>query len=242
MANKLLVPCPHCGSTIDLEIAWNDLDGRKFVELLMNLPPVVVQPLYRYLKLFKPPMQSLRWSRILSLAEELAPLIKAAEIQRNKISYRVPAAEWAAVLTYLVETPPATLTKPLKSNGYLLSILADRAAKAATIQAEKTAQVKQDEKESANRAFEQSKQAVEDKKRPTEINPEFKQKIMEALSIAKSTPLTPEQRAEQLARLEQLKADAKREEAALSDQDKAKLAEQRKQRVEFEQSINSTPL
>ena len=143
MSNKLLIPCPHCGGCIDLELAFQDLDGRRFVELLMQLPPNVMRPLYNYLKLFKPPRQALRWSRILSITEEVFPLIKSAQLKRRGITYSVPSSEWVAVLTYLVETPPSTLSLPLKTNGYLLSILADRAEKQLVTAEAKQEQVKQ---------------------------------------------------------------------------------------------------
>jgi hypothetical protein len=236
--NNLLAVCPNCGWTFDLEQAWQDADGRRFIAVLTSLPESTIRPLYNYIRLFKPPKQALRWSRILAIAEELAPLIKAAELSRNKISYRVPAKDWAAAMTYLVETPPSTLTKPLKSNGYLLSILADRAEKAVALQTEQAATVKQAEKQQANQAVAKAKQAVNDSKKPAEINPVFKQKLMEALTVAKQTVLTPEQKAEQLARLDELKEKARQEEASYSAEQKAELDNQRAQRRDFEQSIN----
>jgi len=123
--------CPDCGSTFNLLQAMEDADGRRFVELLTSLPPVVVRPLVRYLRLFKPFKQGLRWSRMLKLTRELEPMIRAAQVERNGAVYVVPASVWAATMAALVDTPPKTLSLPLSSNGYLLSILAGEAEKQA---------------------------------------------------------------------------------------------------------------
>lgn len=129
MGSRPLMPlnCPDCGATFDLLQAMEDADGRRFVDELKDLPPVVIKPLVRYLRLFKPCKQGLRWSRLLTLTRELAPMIKAAQVARNGIAHVVTAEQWAAAMTDLVDTPPKTLTLPLGGNGYLLSILASQA-------------------------------------------------------------------------------------------------------------------
>lgn len=125
------IGCPVCGSIFDLIQAMEDADARQWVTLLTELPPTVIKPLVRYLYLFRPPRQAMRWSRLRKLTAELAPLIRAAEVQRNGISYVVPAEVWVNTLTSLVDHPPSTLRLPLKSNGYLLSVLAGQAEQAA---------------------------------------------------------------------------------------------------------------
>jgi len=127
------VLCPMCGALFDLEQAWNDADGRRFVQLLTSLPPAVIRPLYNYLKLFKPVKQSLRWQTILKLTQELAPMISRAVISRNGIEYAVPIPMWLEVLDGLARNRPESLVLPLKGHGYLLTILANQAEKAAHI-------------------------------------------------------------------------------------------------------------
>lgn len=117
--------CPDCGGAFDLIQALEDADGRRFVELLTGLPPVVAKPLVRYLRLFKPPQQGLRWSRMLSLTRELAPMIQAAQVTRHRNTYVVAPQQWADAMTMLVESPSPDLRLPLKSNGYLLGMLAN---------------------------------------------------------------------------------------------------------------------
>lgn len=134
MSNSFnLIPCPFCGQVFALEQAWEDVDGRRFIALITALPAPVIKPLYRYFKLFKPEKQALRWSRVLKLAQELAPMIDAAEVKRNGISYVVPVAAWENALNNLVENTPPSLKLPLAKNAYLLSILANEAEKGAAI-------------------------------------------------------------------------------------------------------------
>lgn len=127
------VLCPACGALFDLEQAWDDVDGRRFVQLLTELPPAVIRPFYNYLKLFKPVKQSLRWHKVLSLAQELAPMINRAVIKRNGIDYAVPVPMWVEALGGLVRNRPENLSLPLKGHGYLLTILANQVEKAAHI-------------------------------------------------------------------------------------------------------------
>jgi len=61
--------CPHCNSQISLEQASEDKDARRLFALLSHYK--FSGALIGYLSLFKPPSQSLRWSRALKLAEEV---------------------------------------------------------------------------------------------------------------------------------------------------------------------------
>lgn len=134
------IGCPHCGSVFALEQALDDADARRFYELLSQLPPTLIRPYLRYLKLFKPAKQALKWHKMLVITQELSPMIQAAQITRNKLLYTVPVDHWLSVMTQLVNHPPETLTLPLKGNGYLLSILANQADKQAALQEEQREQ------------------------------------------------------------------------------------------------------
>lgn len=107
------------------------LAGNEWTELLGGLPIGLVGALLRYLELFKPTKQELRWSRRLALTKELVPMIKAAQVKRNGISYAAPAAIWEAEMMKLIVNRPESLVLPLKSNGYLLSMIAGRGERAA---------------------------------------------------------------------------------------------------------------
>lgn len=134
--------CPDCGATFDFIQAMEDADGRRFVELITKLPPVTIKPFVRYLRLFKPEQKSLRWSRMLKLAQQINQSIMDAVVIRNGTSYVVTGQQWADVMIGLVDTPPKHLRLPLKSHGYLLEVLATASEKLASSREEKTEQAK----------------------------------------------------------------------------------------------------
>lgn len=131
MAVNLPISCCYCGAQQGLMEALEDADGRRFMDVITDVQPVVIRPLMRYLYLFKPAQQGMRWSRMYKLVQEIAPMIKDAKLQRDGTTYTVPPQSWADAMMHLVETPPKTLKLPLKSHGYLLEILASGAEKAA---------------------------------------------------------------------------------------------------------------
>lgn len=125
------VTCPACGSQYDLDAAVSDADARRFMDLVAGMHPQVARPLIQYLGLFRPRKTGMRWSRMLSLARELEPMIREARIVRNGTSYVVPLDAWAHALEYLAGRPSG-LNLPLKTHGYLLEILAGHAEKMAS--------------------------------------------------------------------------------------------------------------
>jgi hypothetical protein len=226
----MLLICPNCRFKFELEQAIQEVEGRQFVELLMSLPSPVQRSLYNYIKLFTPEKQAMTWGKALKALKELAPLIKEAQIRRNKVTYSIPVPVWVSALSYLVETPPATLTLPLKGNGYLLSVLVAQADKAVADAAEKQANAKQAEKDYANRAVAatvkqvhaESEQKVKEK---APINPEFQQKVGELLRKAQSAPpMTAEEKAEQQKKLADITKNMTPEELALKEKFRAERA------------------
>lgn len=128
--------CPACGASFDLDAAVSDADARRFADVVAGLDPRVARPLIQYLALFRPEKTGMRWSRMLSLALELEPLIKSGRVTRNGTTYAVPLDMWATALGVLADRPKS-LALPLKSHGYLLEMLANQAEKiAARVEAE----------------------------------------------------------------------------------------------------------
>ncbi|MEW6330202.1 MAG: hypothetical protein AB1560_01945 [Pseudomonadota bacterium] len=120
--------CPGCGCVFDLDAGVSDADARRFAELVAGLDPRVAKPLIQYLALFRPAKTGMRWSRMLSLAQELEPMIREARVTRKGTTYAVPLELWSGALAMLADRPK-NLTLPLKSHGYLLEILANQAEK-----------------------------------------------------------------------------------------------------------------
>jgi hypothetical protein len=120
------VRCPHCGTKFGLDWAVADADWQEFLALRATLPTVLQRAIDEYLELFKPAGAALKPGRMLRLARELAPMIGSEAITRHQHTYAVPVEHWRRAMMYLVDTPPATMTLPLKTHGYLLSLLASQ--------------------------------------------------------------------------------------------------------------------
>ena len=101
------------------------LAGNEWTALIQGLPNAMIGVLLRYLELFKPVKQDLRWSRRLSLTQELIPMMKAAQVKRNGIVYAAPLPVWEGEMLKLVARPD-WMAVPLKGNGLLIKILADK--------------------------------------------------------------------------------------------------------------------
>ncbi|MGZ8181437.1 MAG: hypothetical protein ACXWT1_05730 [Methylobacter sp.] len=119
------IQCPYCNSSVDVIMAIEVLTGNEWTELLQGIPLSMVGVLLRYLELFKPLKQDLRWSRRLNLTKELIPMIKAAQVKRNGIVYAAPLPVWESAMLKMAARPP-TLTLPLTGHGYLLKMLANQ--------------------------------------------------------------------------------------------------------------------
>lgn len=131
MSNACTIPCPYCGKSVDMIQGMEALAGQEWTRLLSDLPNGVIGALLRYLELFKPLKQELRWSRRLALTQEIVPMMKAAQVKRNGIAYAAPLPVWEAEMMKLIVNRPDSLVLPLKSNGYLLSMIAGRGERAA---------------------------------------------------------------------------------------------------------------
>ncbi|WP_026600508.1 hypothetical protein [Methylomonas sp. 11b] len=131
MSNACVIPCPYCAKDIDIIQGMEVLAGQQWTALLKPLPNSVIGALLRYLELFKPLKQELRWSRRLVLTQEIVPMMTAAQVKRNGIVYAAPLPVWEAEMMKLVVNRPESLVLPLKSNGYLLSMIAGRGERAA---------------------------------------------------------------------------------------------------------------
>lgn len=115
--------CPSCGARFDLDCAVSDADGRRVAAILAELPAAVAAPMLHYLGLFRPESGGLRYGRMLTLLEELRPFILDGRVERAGRTWPAPSGFWAEALQHLASRP-ASLRLPLKSNGYLLEIVA----------------------------------------------------------------------------------------------------------------------
>ena len=127
----MMIHCPSCGAEYDARIALSDESARRFFGIVKDVNPTLVRSLILYLGLFKPEKTRLQWRRMIKLTDELLPMIKSARLEHNHASYVAPLETWIGAMDNLVDNPPSTLRLPLKSNGYLLSIIAASCEQAA---------------------------------------------------------------------------------------------------------------
>jgi hypothetical protein len=96
--------------------------------------------LYRYLALFRPAQRGLTWDRARALVEEILPAIASGRVERGGKVYAAPEAVWLAAIEQMLGNREA-LRLPLKSHGYLLSIIAAEAERAeAQVETQREAQ------------------------------------------------------------------------------------------------------
>lgn len=193
--------CPNCCFKFDLEHAVHEVEGRQFVELLMNLPSPVQRPVYNYIKLFITEKHAMTWGKALKTLKELAPMIKQERVTRQQITYSANTTVWLAALSYMTDPVPSTLALPLKSNGYLLSIVVETAKKA---HVEQQKAVEQRVTTACQTGNVRQTQASEIKPMPDDIA----KKLNDIFNTAKAEA-SPEKKAEYQQKLQQQIADMK---------------------------------
>jgi hypothetical protein len=132
----MICSCPACGARFSWEILCTDEAARRAVAAALALPPKLAERIPRYLALFRPRKQALRWDKAERLLTEMSQAIQAGQVERNGRAYAAPLDAWVAALDRMIDSPPKGL--PLKDHSYLYSILANageqQAAKAETHQ------------------------------------------------------------------------------------------------------------
>lgn len=121
--------CPACGATASLDVLIGHEGARDAVMVSMSLPAPLGGLLVQYLGLFRPPQRNLSLARVAGLLQELKPLIADAKIERGGRIWSAPQDYWKMALEEML-AKRETLTLPLKTHGYLLTIIAGYSNKA----------------------------------------------------------------------------------------------------------------
>ena len=116
-----LTRCPHCHGRIDLHACVQDEAARDLIALMAKQPPGVGTALVQYLTLFRPAKRDLANTRALKLAHEALelssdPYLLAAAMHETVEAIKAKRAEGSG--------------QPLKSHGYLKSVLKSVAERA----------------------------------------------------------------------------------------------------------------
>lgn len=110
-----------------LETILGTDDARGVVEIMARMPgpPALRKAALRYVALFAPATQRLRWGRAEKLLGELADMIDAGRIERSGRNWPAPIEYWQNGIDAVLANP--ALRRPLKGHGYLLEIIAAHA-------------------------------------------------------------------------------------------------------------------
>ena len=115
------VRCPSCGAVMSLDVLVAHDDAREALIALTGISDDLVKAVLRYLTLFRPAEKDLSFNRVSKLLGELAPMIRAGEVVRNRKAYPAPREAWIwATARCLEARDTGKLTPPLTSHGFLL--------------------------------------------------------------------------------------------------------------------------
>lgn len=125
------VSCPCCNIQLPLE-AWiaNSATREAFLALA-GLHPSMRLPMtcLRYVGLFAPAKQSMRWERIADLLQEVRALISTGRVEWKAKSLPAPLDYWLTGMETLLAK--ADLRRPLANHNYLKAVVAGMSEQAA---------------------------------------------------------------------------------------------------------------
>ena len=122
--------CPCCHAVASLEAWLNNTEAREALAVAMQCPSELRHDLLRYMGLFRPAKSALSWLRVRRLLSEINEMIQTGKVVHKGIAHVAPLAAWRAALDQVL-VDRGKLNLPLKSHGYLISIIAGYANKEA---------------------------------------------------------------------------------------------------------------
>jgi hypothetical protein len=126
-ADRMELVCPDCGCHGSIATFATHSDADAVAQLLGAMPPDVAAAMQRYVRLFAPPKHDMTWRRARKVLEQIAPLIAAQRVTANGRDWPAPHTSWIAAVNGMLDSK--TVQLPLKSNGYIVSILVSSADK-----------------------------------------------------------------------------------------------------------------
>lgn len=124
--------CTCCGAHGSIEQFTADTDARRFMGMLLQLPPQIAPLALRYTALFRPHKRGLTWDRACSVLGELGAMVMVGAVENYGRSIPVSPDAFANAMHSMLERREA-LKLPLKGHGYLISILVANAPGEAAI-------------------------------------------------------------------------------------------------------------
>lgn len=133
------ITCPCCQADFPIEAGINDVEARNAIKRAFSLTPIGGQ-LLAYVQLFKPESRVMQMAKLTRLLDELVAMIRSGQIRHNGTLYPAPQSYWEDAINQMLDNRQQ-LKLPMKTHGYLLSIIAGYADKAAS-RAEKQAEAR----------------------------------------------------------------------------------------------------
>jgi hypothetical protein len=121
--------CP-CGLHGSIELFTEDEHARKFAVLVASLPGGAGAVAVRYIGLFRPGKRALAWDRACKLLEEVRDMLVAGVVERYGKTYPGTPSLFIAAMQQMLDQRER-LDLPMKTHGYLVSIIAGESPKAA---------------------------------------------------------------------------------------------------------------
>lgn len=104
------------------------MNARHAVKLAFSITPFG-DSLLAYVQLFKSEKKVLSMSKLTKLLEELVPMMRDGKIEHKGSVWPAPQAYWEQAIRQMLDTRES-LKLPIKTHGYLFSIIAGYANKA----------------------------------------------------------------------------------------------------------------
>lgn len=150
--------CPCCQTEFPLEAGINNMALKNAVTRVLDFTPTGKLPLIYVEKLFKPATRAISDAKMAKLLIELIPMIESGKIEYKGRVFPAPVSIWRMAFEQMIDQAD-TLTLPLKSHNYLLTIIAGAADKAAKKQEEvqemrkRTGRAQQEQNEATAKAM-----------------------------------------------------------------------------------------
>lgn len=121
------VCCPNCRAVMSMDILFAEDAPREALNAIVAAHPAgdsFILPLLRYVGLFAPAKSQMSHARVATLVNELAPMIRTAQFERNGRAWVCPIEYWRQGFEHMLALrDQQRLNLPLKSHGYLLEVL-----------------------------------------------------------------------------------------------------------------------
>ena len=120
--------CPACNEPLSLAALIEHDAAREAINAALKWPAPLGKLLLQYIGLHKPLKTSISMDKVAKILADLLPMVNEGKVRKNGNVYAAPQEYWAQAIETMVANR-AALTLPLKSHGYLISIIAGYAEK-----------------------------------------------------------------------------------------------------------------